>query len=180
MSSIHGLRLLVSSTLVLAARKWRRTSHDILSAYNVSEACATPLLTANRLGEAVRQGTLADNVGIEGPSLVRLLDQLCAAGLMRREDDPADRRAKTIIVTEEGRAVTAQMESDLLKLRAQVLKDVSRDDLEATLRVLKAFVSYDAVSASPEEPPQAEASQEQQEQDHRQKALGKASSRDNG
>ena len=184
MSSIHGLRLLVSSTLVLAARKWRRTSHDILSAYNVSEACATPLLTANRLGEAVRQGTLAENVGIEGPSLVRLLDQLCAAGLMRREDDPADRRAKTIIVTDEGRAITAQMEADLLELRAQVLKDVSRDDLEATLRVLKAFVSYDAADASVEASPQTEAPQQQEQQkkqqDHRQKASGKASSKDNG
>ena len=141
MSNLDTLRRTVSSTLVVAARKWRRTSHGVLAAFNVSEACATPLLTASRLGAAVRQVTLADHVGIEGPSLVRLLDQLCAAGLMRRDEDPEDRRAKTVVLTEEGRAVTAKMEEELVTLRAQALKGVSRSDLEAALRVLDAFTT---------------------------------------
>ncbi|CAD6527314.1 MarR family winged helix-turn-helix transcriptional regulator [Paraburkholderia sabiae] len=145
MINLHLLRRSVSSTLVVAARRWRRTSHSVLSAYNVSEACAGPLLTANRLGEAVRQVTLAEHVGIEGPSLVRLLDQLCAAGLVRRDEDPDDKRAKTISLTDEGRAVTARMEERLMDLRARVLKGVSREDLETTLRVLNAFnASLDA------------------------------------
>ncbi|MBN3728512.1 MarR family winged helix-turn-helix transcriptional regulator [Burkholderia sp. Ac-20379] len=139
MSNLHTLRMAVSSTLVTAARKWRRSSDTVLTAYNVSEACATPLLIAGRLGEAVRQVTLAEHVGIEGPSLVRLLDQLCAAGLARRDEDPDDRRAKTVTLTDEGRAVTARMEEDLRALRARVLKSVSREDLETTLRVLNAF-----------------------------------------
>jgi MarR family transcriptional regulator for hemolysin len=141
MSNLDTLRRTVSSTLVVAARKWRRTTHGVLAAFNVSEACATPLLTASRLGAAVRQVTLADHIGIEGPSLVRLLDQLCAAGLMRRDEDPEDRRANTVVLTEEGRAVTAKMEEELVTLRAQALKGVSRSDLEATLRVLAAFTA---------------------------------------
>ena len=149
MINLHLLRRSVSSTLVVAARRWRRTSHSVLSAYNVSEACAGPLLTANRLGEAVRQVTLVEHVGIEGPSLVRLLDQLCAAGLVRRDEDPDDRRAKTISLTDEGRAVTARMEERLMELRARVLKGVSREDLETTLRVLNAFnASLDATVMS--------------------------------
>ncbi|ASL46436.1 Transcriptional regulator SlyA [Burkholderia sp. AD24] len=154
MSNLDKLRRTVSSTLVVAARKWRRTSHGVLAAFNVSEACATPLLTASRLGSAVRQVTLADHVGIEGPSLVRLLDQLCAAGLMRRDEDPEDRRAKTVALTEEGRTVTAKMEEELVTLRAQALKGVSRSDLEATLRVLAAFTS----DAAEREDPTTEAS----------------------
>ncbi|CAD6551883.1 MarR family winged helix-turn-helix transcriptional regulator [Paraburkholderia metrosideri] len=149
MPNLDALRRTVSSTLVVAARKWRRTSHGVLAAFNVSEACATPLLTASRLGSAVRQVTLADHVGIEGPSLVRLLDQLCAAGLMRRDEDPEDRRAKTVVLTEEGRAVTARMEEELVTLRAQALKGVSRSDLEAALRVLEAFTSDAAERADP-------------------------------
>ncbi|WP_244817960.1 MarR family winged helix-turn-helix transcriptional regulator [Caballeronia sp. Lep1P3] len=145
MTSIDLLRRSVSSTLVLAARRWRRTTHGVLASYGVSEACAMPLLTANRLGEAVRQVTLAEHVGIEGPSLVRLLDQLCAAGLVRRDEDPEDKRAKTITLTDEGRAVTTHMEERLMSLRASVLKDVSRQDLETTLRVLNVFnASLDA------------------------------------
>ncbi|MBB5469460.1 MarR family transcriptional regulator for hemolysin [Paraburkholderia sp. Clong3] len=149
MSNLDALRRTVSSTLVVAARKWRRTSHGVLAAFNVSEACATPLLTASRLGSAVRQVTLADHIGIEGPSLVRLLDQLCAAGLMRRDEDPEDRRAKTVVLTDEGRAVTAKMEEELVTLRAQALKGVSRDDLEAALRVLDAFTADAAGRAEP-------------------------------
>ncbi|MGF6964006.1 MarR family transcriptional regulator for hemolysin [Paraburkholderia sp. WC7.3g] len=149
MSNLDALRRTVSSTLVVAARKWRRTSHGVLAAFNVSEACATPLLTASRLGSAVRQVTLADHVGIEGPSLVRLLDQLCVAGLMRRDEDPEDRRAKTVVLTDEGRAVTAKMEEELVTLRARALKGVSRDDLEAALRVLHAFTTDAAGRAEP-------------------------------
>jgi MarR family transcriptional regulator for hemolysin len=143
MHNLDVLRRAVSSTLVTAARKWRRTCHGVLAAYNVSEACATPLLTAARLGEAVRQVALADLVGIEGPSLVRLLDQLCAAGLMRRDEDPDDRRAKIISLTDEGRAVTAAMEAKLVSLRAEALKGISQSDLETTLCVLMAFHASD-------------------------------------
>ena len=149
MPNLHDLRLSVSSMLVVAARKWRRKSDGVLSAYNVSEACAAPLLIAGRLGEAVRQVALAEHVGIEGPSLVRLLDQLCTAGLVRRDEDPSDRRAKTIVLTEAGRAVTAMMEEDLRVLRARVLKGVTRADLETTLRVLTAFNVHDAGEAAP-------------------------------
>ncbi len=112
-----------------------------------------PLLTANRLGEAVRQVTLAEHVGIEGPSLVRLLDQLCAAGLVRRDEDPEDKRAKTITLTDEGRAVTARMEARLVSLRARLLEDVSREDLETTLRVLNAFTAALASNKTPADAP---------------------------
>ena len=70
---------------------------------------------------------------------MRLLDQLCAANLVRRDEDPDDRRAKIISLTDEGRSVTAKIEKELVGLRAGVLNDVSREDLEATLRVFAAF-----------------------------------------
>ncbi|KDR36837.1 MarR family winged helix-turn-helix transcriptional regulator [Caballeronia grimmiae] len=153
MTSIDLLRRSVSSTLVLAARRWRRTSHGVLASYGVSEACAVPLLAAHRLGQAVRQVALAEHIGIEGPSLVRLLDQLCAAGLVRRDEDPEDKRAKTISLTDEGRAVTARMEERLVSLRERLLRDVSREDLETTLRVLSVFnASVDAASGRRDTP----------------------------
>jgi MarR family transcriptional regulator for hemolysin len=58
---------------------------------------------------------------------------------VRRDEDPEDKRAKTITLTDEGRAVTARMEERLVTLRARLLKGVSREDLETTLRVLNAF-----------------------------------------
>jgi MarR family transcriptional regulator for hemolysin len=139
MPTLESLRLSVSTALVIASRKWRRTVHDMLSAYHVSEACATPLLIAARLGEPVRQVALAEMIRIEGPSLVRLLDQLCAANLVRREEDPDDRRAKIISLTDEGRQVTERVEQQLTGLRADVLKGFTRTELQTALRVLSAF-----------------------------------------
>jgi MarR family transcriptional regulator, transcriptional regulator for hemolysin len=139
MPIVDVLRQSVSSALVIASRQWRRTCHDVIAAYNVSEACATPLLIAARLDAPVRQVVLAELTGIEGPSLVRLLDQLCAANLVRRDEDPDDRRAKIISLTDEGRVVTAKIEKELNGLRADVMNGVTREDLEATLRVFAAF-----------------------------------------
>ena len=139
MAKLDTLRQHVSSSLVLAARHWRRTVHSVIAAYNVSEACAAPLLIAARLDAPVRQVTLAELTGIEGPSLVRLLDQLCKADLVRRDEDPEDRRAKMISLTDEGRAVTAKIEAQLMGFRADVLAGITAADLEATVRVLNAF-----------------------------------------
>jgi MarR family transcriptional regulator, transcriptional regulator for hemolysin len=148
MPTLESLRLSVSTALVIASRRWRRTVHAMLSAYNVSEACATPLLIAGRLGEPVRQVALAEMIRIEGPSLVRLLDQLCAANLVRREEDPDDRRAKIISLTDEGRTVTQIVEKQLVGLRAGVLAGFTRAELATTLRVLSAFNAADAADSA--------------------------------
>jgi MarR family transcriptional regulator for hemolysin len=145
---LDALRFSVSSKLVLSAKQWRRASHTVLAPWSVSEACATPLLVAGRLGEAVRQVTLADKCGIEASSMVRLLDRLCATGLATRHDDPLDRRAKTISLTDEGREITKNIEAELVGLHAQVLSFASRDDLLVTLRVLEAFLSAPSLITS--------------------------------
>jgi MarR family transcriptional regulator for hemolysin len=83
--------------------------------------------------------TLADYVGVEGATLVRLVDQLSAAGLVRREVDPSDRRANVLSLTEAGERMAEQIEAELKQLRAEVFAEISETDLEATLRVLGAL-----------------------------------------
>jgi MarR family transcriptional regulator for hemolysin len=139
MNDIETLRRLLTAQLLQAGRQWRRIAEKELEKLDISEACATPLLWTGRLGGGVRQVTLASYVGIEGPSLVRLLDQLAAAELIVRRDDPTDRRAKTIWLTDEGERLSGRIEELLVELRGRVLADVGEADLEATLRVLKAF-----------------------------------------
>ncbi len=98
-----------------------------------------PLLSIGRMGDGVRQVNLAQALGIESPSLVRLIDQLCKAGLVERCEDCADRRANILSLTDEGRVQTGLIEAELRRLRQAVLKDVSQADLEAALRVFQAF-----------------------------------------
>jgi DNA-binding MarR family transcriptional regulator len=91
-----------------------------------------------RLGGGVRQVTLADYVGVEGATLVRLVDQLSAAELVRREVDPSDRRANVLSLTEAASAWPKRSKWNK-QLRAEVFADVSEADMAATLRVLDAL-----------------------------------------
>lgn len=110
-----------------------------MTTHGLSEARAAPLIWVGRLGGGVRQVTLAAHIGIEGPSLVRLLDQLEAAGLLERRDDPEDRRAKTIWLTAEGKTLTRRIERVLTELRERLLQDISDADIAAALRVFQAL-----------------------------------------
>ncbi|MBF8781616.1 winged helix DNA-binding protein [Pseudomonas fulva] len=145
--SLDALRLKVSSGMVVAVRHWRRICHGALTTYGISEACAVPLLMIVRLGDGVHQVAVAQAAGLESPSLVRLLDQLCKAGLVCRSEDPADRRAKALSLTREGRKLADSIETELARLRREVLGGIDQADLEATLRVIRAF--EDASQPSP-------------------------------
>ncbi|CAI8765944.1 MarR family transcriptional regulator [Pseudomonas sp. YuFO8] len=129
----------ISSTMVVAARHWRKICQATLANYGISEACAVPLLMIGRLGEGVRQVTVAQAAGMESPSLVRLLDQLCHGGYVCRTEDAQDRRAKCLSLTDSGRILVQTVEVELVRLRNEVLEGIDPRDLEATLRVLKAF-----------------------------------------
>lgn len=129
----------ISSGMVVASRHWRRMCQTTLADYGISEACAMPLLMIMRLGDGVHQVAVARAAGLESPSLVRLLDQLCKAGFVCRSEDPVDRRAKALSLTSKGRVVAEAIESELTRLRREVLKDIDEADLLAAQRVLRAF-----------------------------------------
>ncbi|HJE25932.1 MAG TPA: MarR family transcriptional regulator [Methylorubrum populi] len=134
--------LTYTHALLLSGRQWRRLANATTEAHGVSEAKALPLVLIGRLGGEPRQNTLAEAVGIEGPSLVRLLDQLETAGLVMRREDPTDRRAKVLSLTDTGRSVVAGIEADLDGLRKAVFSKVSASDLEASLRVFQAIQDH--------------------------------------
>ncbi|PRA44555.1 MULTISPECIES: MarR family winged helix-turn-helix transcriptional regulator [Pseudomonas] len=131
----------ISSAMVVASRHWRKVCQTTLVNFGISEACAVPLLMIGRLGEGVRQVTVAQAAGMESPSLVRLLDQLCQAGYVCRTEDPRDRRAKCLSLTDSGRVLVQAVEVELVRLRREVLQGIDTADLEAALRVIRAFES---------------------------------------
>lgn len=118
-------------------RIWRREADQALSDHGLSYATAIPLLLLARQGENVRQGVLADELGIEGPSLVRLIDLLQAEGLVERREDSSDRRAKTLHVTATGEAKVEEINRVLRRVRASLLRDVGNDELAVTFETLQ-------------------------------------------
>jgi MarR family transcriptional regulator for hemolysin len=123
--------------LLLAGRLWRKMARHAASAHGVSEAASAPLLWIDRLGQNVRQTALADAIGIEGASLVRLLDELQSSGLITREQDPTDRRANSVNLTERGRTVVEAVNETLTALRLEVFAATPRKDVEAAIRIFK-------------------------------------------
>ena len=128
--------------LLLSGRQWRRVANVAAEAHGISDATALPLVLIGRMEGEPRQNALAEAVGIEGPSLVRLLDQLEKAGLVVRKEDPTDRRAKVLSLTPAGKKVVAGIEADLHRLRDVVFASVSAADLEASMRVFRVVLDH--------------------------------------
>jgi len=126
----------VTTQIVRLARVYRREVDRALQGYGISDAQAVPVLHIARCGGGIRQHLLAEEIGIEGPSLVRLLDQLCGNGLVERRDDWHDRRAKTLHLTAAGEVLAARVEEVLTRLRETLLAPVGDADVAATARVL--------------------------------------------
>ncbi len=139
------------------ARAWRAEADAALAEYGLSEATAWPMLHIRQIGEGQRQGALARALGIEGPSLVRLLDHLCAAGLVLRLDDAEDRRAKTIHLTDEGRRLLDRLDEVLGSVRRRLLADVSAEELRVALGVMTRIANAAGVDVPLNRPERAPA-----------------------
>lgn len=123
--------------IVRIARIYRNRIVDrALSAYGISDAQAVPVLHIARSGGGMRQNILAEEIGIKGPSLVRLLDQLCSQGLVERRDDEHDRRAKNLHLTAEGEALAARVEAALQHIRSHLLSTLGDAELAVGVKVM--------------------------------------------
>src|SRR5215469_9761990 len=84
------------SLIARAARQWRRAVDRRLQPFGLTEATWLPLIYLARAQAPMRQKDLAAALGLDGSSVVRLLDALEASGLIERHEVGADRRAKII------------------------------------------------------------------------------------
>ncbi len=95
-----------------------------------------PLYILGRLGDGVRQKDLAHALSIEGPSLVRLLDDLETHGLIARRPDSVDRRAKTIHLTAEGHDVYRRLKEISVEFAARYLAGIFEQEFAVCIGVL--------------------------------------------
>ncbi|MDP9604450.1 UNVERIFIED_ORG: MarR family transcriptional regulator for hemolysin [Variovorax paradoxus] len=147
----------LGTSLAVLQRGYRAAADKAVAHVGVSQTLAYPIVMLGRMNGEVRQGVLAEALGIEGPSLVRSVDQLVEAGLVERREDPADRRAKTLHLTEAGQAVCEPIEAALTLMRVSLFEGVSDEDVAACLRmfaVLEERMGVRAVQSLPPPPSQ--------------------------
>jgi MarR family transcriptional regulator, transcriptional regulator for hemolysin len=118
-------------------RQWRRAADLHLQPFDLTEATWLPLVHIARAPEPPRQKDLAASMFVDGSSVVRLLDNLEAAGLIQRKEGETDRRAKTIHLTPRGRAIADKVETVSRRVRNDALAGLSAKDIETTVRVLR-------------------------------------------
>ncbi len=115
-------KALFGQMVTRVARYWRRAVDQALLESNLSQATALPLLIISRRGQMARQGEIADELGLEGPSLVRIAEMLVSEQLVIRREDPTDRRAKLFSLTPLGRERVKTIEAALSEVRARLLQ----------------------------------------------------------
>ncbi|MFN4205196.1 MAG: MarR family winged helix-turn-helix transcriptional regulator [Agrobacterium albertimagni] len=83
------------------------------------------------------QKELAEELEIETPTLVRVLDGMARQDLIVRTEDAHDRRAKRIAMTEAGNLAFDRMHVLAAGLREEIADEISEDDIEIALSVVR-------------------------------------------
>jgi DNA-binding MarR family transcriptional regulator len=103
------------------------------------------VLTACAREEPPTQLALARRLGVDRTVMTHLIDDLERAGLVERRPDPADRRARRIVVTEPGGALLTVVDRRLADVEDVVLGPLD----PAERRTLRALLSRVAVAGCP-------------------------------
>lgn len=133
-------------TLSVLARQWRRGLETDLAQAGLTDATWAPLLHLQESGDGITQKELAVRVGIDGSSLVRLIDILVNKGFVERQVDEQDRRARLIYLTAEGREAVEEIRRILAVSEAKFLGNVTPEELDCTLEL------FDRVGRQIQEP----------------------------
>jgi DNA-binding MarR family transcriptional regulator len=96
--------------LTAHAHVTRRISADLVAAGLPDLSWYDLLWALNRQpGRRLRVNELAREVVLSPTAMSRFVDRVEKAGYVRREPDPADRRALQVVLTDEGRALLRRM-----------------------------------------------------------------------
>jgi DNA-binding MarR family transcriptional regulator len=122
-------RLLDAERPLLAARDLSMWGYVVLS-----HLAAAPAET---------QLSLARAIGYDKSRLIGLLDELEGAGLLIREPDPKDRRAKVISLTAAGKSRQERARRDIRAMERRLLAGVDAADVDLLRKLLASLSATD-------------------------------------
>jgi DNA-binding MarR family transcriptional regulator len=128
------LRLLASSFKLTRARLQQE-----LEQYGV-HAGQDYLLEVLWAQDGLTVGEIAERLAIEVPTVVRTVQRMEVAGVVRREPDPVDRRRSRIVLTQRGRELEPVVRGALCSVSREAtegLTEAEAEQLEALLGRVK-------------------------------------------
>lgn len=120
---------------------WKHAVSEAIADYGISMSLATVIVLVHRHHAGLLQRELADEMGINPGTLVRLLDQATSEGWLVRHEGSSDRRAKTLHILPKGTELALRIETAINALRLELMADVSTEEIEQATRLLRLFES---------------------------------------
>lgn len=120
-----------------AARNWRLAVDRRLKGLGMSQASWVTVAVVAKAAAPLSQIELAQSVGVEGATMVSMLDRLEKAGLVMRQPVPNDRRMKHVVLTPQGRALYDEVRQQADPVRRELLGGVDPALLRAATVLLE-------------------------------------------
>ena len=126
----------LAQNLLLAARRWRTRLNERLKSIGQTDARCAALAEIAGCTDGVVQRELSQRLGVEEPTVVRLLDALEAQGWVERRAHNLDRRAKVVQITAKAQPVLDGAQAIVAELQDELFAEIDPSDLAVCLRVL--------------------------------------------
>ena len=107
----------------------------------MSQASWLTVAVAAKSKTPMAQIELANRVGVEGATMVAMLDRLANAGLVVRVPSATDRRVKLVTLTPAGLKLYDKVQIEAAAVRKQLLSGIDRKVLLAATELLEELLS---------------------------------------
>jgi MarR family transcriptional regulator for hemolysin len=128
-----------SDALHSTSRAWRQAVDRRLKYLGVSQASWMTIAIAAKASTPLSQSELADRLGVEGATMVAMVDRLVKAGLVARQASATDRRIKRVVLTAAGSEIYEKVKAEADALRKQLLVKVDSKKLLVATELLEAL-----------------------------------------
>jgi len=134
--SVEDMKLRFTRRVIFLARRWRNRINEAMREAGQSHARWITLTWVSILDGKANHRELAERVGVELPTLIRLLNRLEEEGLVTRNAHEHQARAKSVTLTPAGRSVLAEMGRITNEVRAEFLDGVDPEKLAIAMDLL--------------------------------------------
>ncbi|TQK10331.1 MarR family transcriptional regulator for hemolysin [Herbaspirillum sp. SJZ107] len=126
-----------SAALHGSARLWRLALDKRLKHLGIGQSGWMTIAMIAKSAQPMSQRALADLVGVEGPSMVSMLDRLERDGFVTRAPSPNDRRVKLAHLTDAGRTVYDEVRKEAEAFRKNLFAGMDQQALAAAAALLE-------------------------------------------
>ena len=126
-----------SDALHSTSRSWRQAVDRRLKYLGVSQASWMTIAIAAKARSPLSQSELADKLGVEGATMVAMIDRLVKAGLVLREASTTDRRVKRVVLTPAGLKIYEKVRAEAVALRKELLANTDPRKLLIAIELLE-------------------------------------------